>query len=61
MARLEKNQERRKIREKAKQLASGVPSTPDSPGEGAGSRVTGTTQRKCANCGQIGHIKTNKK
>lgn len=23
--------------------------------------ATGTTQRKCANCGQIGHIKTNKK
>lgn len=23
-------------------------------------KVTGTT-RKCANCGQIGHIKTNKK
>lgn len=32
---------------------------PDSPGPG-GEKVPGTT-RKCANCGQVGHIKTNKK
>ncbi len=27
----------------------------------AGGKNTQPTQRKCANCGQVGHIKTNKK
>jgi len=30
-------------------------------GRGRGAGAAGTTQRKCANCGQVGHIKTNKK
>ncbi|KAF2665123.1 hypothetical protein BT63DRAFT_85607 [Microthyrium microscopicum] len=59
---LMKKRERRKHREKQKQLVSGVvPATPDSPSDSlAGNRGGGTTQRKCANCGMVGHIKTNK-
>lgn len=67
--RLEKNRERRHKREKQKKLqakgkggskATGV----DGDGEGSPEPSTekGTgTQRKCANCGKQGHIKTNKK
>jgi transcription initiation factor TFIID subunit 1 len=62
--RLEKNKERRKKREKQKKLqqkmrdggAAGDEGSPEPTTE----KVTGTT-RKCANCGQVGHIKTNKK
>ncbi|KAL2127784.1 hypothetical protein VTI74DRAFT_10169 [Chaetomium olivicolor] len=63
--RLEKNKERRKKREKQKKLqqkmrdgtvAGGDDGSPEPTTE----KVTGTT-RKCANCGQVGHIKTNKK
>jgi len=63
LERLENNKKRRKDREKAKKLASGgdsVPGTPHSPSE-TSTKYTGSTQRKCANCGQVGHIKTNKK
>ncbi|KAK3309929.1 TAF1-like protein [Chaetomium strumarium] len=61
--RLEKNKERRKKREKQKKLqqkmrdgGAGDDGSPEPTTE----KVTGTT-RKCANCGQVGHIKTNKK
>lgn len=37
----------------------GLPGDDDSP-EPSTEKVAGTT-RKCANCGQVGHIKTNKK
>lgn len=56
LARLERNQERRVGREKAKgtyQPNNG----PDSPSTG---KPVGT-QRKCKRCGQVGHISTNKK
>ena len=48
MARLQRNIERREGREKAKGIA---------PANGKSS----STPRKCANCGEVGHIKTNKK
>ncbi|KAJ5089808.1 transcription initiation factor TFIID [Penicillium argentinense] len=51
--RLHRNKERRFAREKQK----GITRAGDSPADG---KPTGT-QRKCANCGQVGHIKTNKK
>ncbi|KAL2016370.1 hypothetical protein VTK56DRAFT_3828 [Thermocarpiscus australiensis] len=61
--RLEKNKERRKKREKQKKLQQkmkdGGADDEGSP-EPSTEKVTGTT-RKCANCGQVGHIKTNKK
>lgn len=75
-ARLIRNKERRLQREKSKsKLGPGAsvvrastpvvgPHDPDSPApsieKGAGAAAGGTT-RKCANCGQVGHIKTNKK
>ena len=69
LARLERNKDRRLAREKAKERQAGTKNTPATEGD-AGSpsatplpsteRPTGTT-RKCANCGQTGHIKTNKK
>ena len=66
LARLERNKERRHAREKQK----GIWKAPEGMGaDGAGSPPAGTpsmdtpkgTTRKCANCGQAGHIKTNKK
>ena len=62
LLRLQKNKERRLAREKGKVHLDGA-------ADDAGSQATpalGTvkavgTQRKCANCGQVGHIKTNKK
>ena len=48
MARLQRNIERREGREKAKGIA---------PANGK----SNSTPRKCANCGEVGHIKTNKK
>ncbi|KAL1843500.1 hypothetical protein VTJ49DRAFT_1371 [Mycothermus thermophilus] len=64
--RLEKNKERRKKREKQKKLqqkmregGAAAIGDEDSP-EPTTEKVIGTT-RKCANCGQVGHIKTNKK
>ncbi|KAL8993783.1 MAG: hypothetical protein Q9169_006088 [Polycauliona sp. 2 TL-2023] len=62
LARLERNKDRRLARDKQKGGRDGdaadIPGSPASvvrpPGKSAG------TQRKCANCGQVGHIKTNK-
>ncbi|KAJ6073140.1 hypothetical protein N7467_011225 [Penicillium canescens] len=51
LGRLNRNKERRFAREKQK----GIPRAGDPDGKPTG------TQRKCANCGQVGHIKTNKK
>jgi transcription initiation factor TFIID subunit 1 len=62
--RLEKNKERRKKREKQKKLQQKIREGGGAGDEGSPEpsteKVTGTT-RKCANCGQVGHIKTNKK
>lgn len=52
LSRLNRNKERRFAREKQKGISR--------PGDSPADRPTGT-QRKCANCGQVGHIKTNKK
>ena len=65
LARLERNKDRRLARDKQKlNLQEAVAGSPASPGAGSPSAVnvkaTGTL-RKCANCGQVGHIKTNKK
>ncbi|EXJ76223.1 uncharacterized protein A1O5_00731 [Cladophialophora psammophila CBS 110553] len=67
IAQLEKNKARRQKRNKNKEARQGVTSpggtamSPDGDGAGGGGRNTQPTQRKCANCGQVGHIKTNKK
>lgn len=53
LSRLNRNKERRFAREKQK----GIGRSGDSPADG---KPAGTL-RKCANCGQVGHIKTNKK
>jgi len=65
LSRLQRNKERRIARDKQKGVhTDGAADTPASP-TGAGAVVTGPkpagTQRKCASCGQVGHIKTNKK
>lgn len=64
LARLERNKERRFVREKAKGL-HGDATSPGAAGDpsagGSGTGKTAGTQRKCANCGMVGHIKTNKK
>ncbi|EEP76176.1 conserved hypothetical protein [Uncinocarpus reesii 1704] len=63
LQRLQRNKERRHAREKQKSLMTepreGSPETANSPAPTAAPK--GATQRKCANCGQVGHIKTNKK
>ncbi|KAH7394206.1 hypothetical protein DE146DRAFT_737834 [Phaeosphaeria sp. MPI-PUGE-AT-0046c] len=56
-ARLARNIERREGREKAK----GIYKNPSEGGTSAGPGKGGATPRKCANCGEVGHIKTNKK
>jgi ribosomal protein L37E len=71
LARLEKNRERRHQREKAKGIfpTTTVSPSANSPAPTADGetpvastpRQAQATQRKCANCGQVGHIKTNKK
>ncbi|KAI5467624.1 hypothetical protein BGZ63DRAFT_371701 [Mariannaea sp. PMI_226] len=62
LERLEKNKARRQAREQQKELHqkanAGDAASPNATG--ADKIPTGTT-RKCANCGQVGHIKTNKK
>jgi transcription initiation factor TFIID subunit 1 len=59
LSRLNRNKERRFAREKQKGV---LRPSGDSPADGApGSSKSAGTQRKCANCGQVGHIKTNKK
>ncbi|RSL52454.1 hypothetical protein CEP54_010927 [Fusarium duplospermum] len=61
LERLEKNKARRQAREQQKELhqkaSAGDAASPSVNGDKI---PTGTT-RKCANCGQVGHIKTNKK
>lgn len=62
LSRLNRNKERRFAREKQKGVVRG--STGESPADGqtpSAPAKAGGTQRKCANCGQVGHIKTNKK
>ncbi|KAF2100068.1 hypothetical protein NA57DRAFT_38036 [Rhizodiscina lignyota] len=60
--RLERNKDRRHVREKAKGLHNGSATSPGTPGSpSTGGSKTAGTQRKCANCGMVGHIKTNKK
>ncbi|KAI9834937.1 MAG: hypothetical protein M1819_002660 [Sarea resinae] len=63
LARLERNKDRRLARDKQKGLLSnGIGKSPSSPGSPATINPKSVgTQRKCANCGQVGHIKTNKK
>jgi hypothetical protein len=64
LARLERNRERRKAREKQKRgkslIGTEVAASPEGSLTPVVEKPTGTT-RKCANCGQAGHIKTNKK
>ncbi|KAL8689058.1 MAG: hypothetical protein Q9218_005183 [Villophora microphyllina] len=64
LTRLERNKDRRQAREKQKGFLNdeGTQLSPDSPTTNVPPPVkTAGTQRKCANCGQVGHIKTNKK
>ncbi|KAJ9605270.1 hypothetical protein H2200_009927 [Cladophialophora chaetospira] len=69
LAQLEKNKARRQKRTKNKEAAlggagspGGTAMSPDADGSfTGGGKNTQPTQRKCANCGQVGHIKTNKK
>lgn len=56
-ARLARNIERREGREKAK----GIHKSQTEGGSAGGPGKGGSTPRKCANCGEVGHIKTNKK
>ncbi len=56
-ARLQRNIERREGREKAKGIHRSQTGEGGTGGPGKG----GATPRKCANCGEVGHIKTNKK
>jgi hypothetical protein len=57
LARLQRNIERREGREKAK----GITHKQADSGTPLGTGKGGATPRKCANCGEVGHIKTNKK
>lgn len=64
LERLEKNKARRQAREQQKELHSKAHGQGDVASPGAntgGDKVATGTTRKCANCGQVGHIKTNKK
>ena len=63
LARLSRNKGRRVAREKQKGLlADGAAMSPDSADTpSTSSAKTGGTNRKCANCGMTGHIKTNKR
>ncbi|OBT91516.1 hypothetical protein VE01_10529 [Pseudogymnoascus verrucosus] len=65
LARLERNKERRHAREKQKGIYRGPEGTADagspSATPAAADATPKGTSRKCANCGQAGHIKTNKK
>ncbi|KAL8762393.1 MAG: hypothetical protein Q9184_001607 [Pyrenodesmia sp. 2 TL-2023] len=63
LARLERNKDRRLARDKQKGLRDGdAADSPGSPSSVVPPPVKGAgTSRKCANCGQQGHIKTNKK
>ncbi|KAG9970236.1 hypothetical protein KCU98_g14617, partial [Aureobasidium melanogenum] len=63
--RLERNMGRRQARERAKgdgaDGADAATPAPTGKGKGRSKKNTEGTARKCANCGQVGHIKTNKK
>ncbi|KAL9098431.1 MAG: hypothetical protein Q9163_005907 [Psora crenata] len=63
LERLNRNKDRRIARDKQRGIhtdgAAEGEGSPTSPSANA-TKTTGT-QRKCANCGQVGHIKTNKK
>ncbi|KAF2122441.1 hypothetical protein BDV96DRAFT_461431, partial [Lophiotrema nucula] len=61
LARLTRNVERREGREKAKGIHVSQTSVPGTPSLPNGGKNAGATPRKCANCGEVGHIKTNKK
>ncbi|KAL8707478.1 MAG: hypothetical protein Q9220_007510 [cf. Caloplaca sp. 1 TL-2023] len=62
VARLERNKDRRLARDKQKGLRNGeAADSPGSPSSAGPPIKSAGTQRKCANCGQVGHIKTNKK
>jgi hypothetical protein len=64
LARLQRNKDRRLAREKMKKRrASQQPEEPagGSPAPTQSIEKPAGTTRKCANCGQAGHIKTNKK
>ncbi|KAI1298519.1 hypothetical protein F5Y03DRAFT_367515 [Xylaria venustula] len=67
LSRLLKNQDRRQVREKQGKskkknvtvntnTSANNAASPDASGD----KTAGGTTRKCANCGQVGHIKTNK-
>ncbi|TGJ86656.1 hypothetical protein E0Z10_g2088 [Xylaria hypoxylon] len=70
LSRLLKNQDRRQVREKQGKSkkkttitnvnANANANTAASP-DPSGDKTSGGTTRKCANCGQVGHIKTNKR
>ncbi|KAI1338835.1 hypothetical protein F5Y15DRAFT_99385 [Xylariaceae sp. FL0016] len=66
LARLMKNQERRQIREKQGKgkkknaVANASINGDASPDPSSADKASAGTTRKCANCGQVGHIKTNK-
>ncbi|RYO82298.1 hypothetical protein DL766_000675 [Monosporascus sp. MC13-8B] len=62
LSRLLKNQDRRQIREKqGKGKKKNANANPDaSPDPSSADKASAGTTRKCANCGQVGHIKTNK-
>ena len=65
LARLERNKERRHAREKQKgtfrpPVDGDTAASPSAILTPSVEKPVGTT-RKCANCGQAGHIKTNKK
>ncbi|KAH8704886.1 putative transcription factor TFIID complex 145 kDa subunit [Talaromyces proteolyticus] len=59
LTRLNRNKERRFAREKQK--GAGRMSVGDFEEAGTPSKAGGSTTRKCASCGMVGHIKTNKK
>ncbi|PHH63054.1 hypothetical protein CDD81_6299 [Ophiocordyceps australis] len=62
LERLEKNKARRQAREQQKELHQKAHAGDAlSPGAGGIDKIATGTTRKCANCGQVGHIKTNKK
>ena len=65
LERLKRNQGRRIARDKQKGIstdgAEDSPASPTSPNAPTPIQKPAGTLRKCANCGQVGHIKTNKK
>jgi hypothetical protein len=58
--RLLKNQDRRQVREKQGKSKKKNANTATSPDTSSADKASAGTTRKCANCGQVGHIKTNK-